>query len=125
MNARGPGPALECHYRFLLWLIPLLEKFPRSQKFMLGDRMQGLALQVLEDLVAATYSRDRRQTLLRANLNLEQLRIFFRLCRDLQLVDLRRFEFAVRGLDETGRLVGGWLKTEARPPAGPDPQEPA
>lgn len=125
MNARGPGPALESHYRFLLWLIPLLEKFPRSQKFMLGDRMQGMALQVLEDLVAATYSRDRRQALQRANLNLEQLRIFFRLCRDLQLVDLRRFEFAVRGLDETGRLVGGWLKADARPQADPDPTEAA
>jgi len=26
------------HFQFLLWLIPTIEKFPRSQKFLLGDR---------------------------------------------------------------------------------------
>ena len=31
-------------YRFLLWLVPTVEKFPRSQKFLLGDRIQATAL---------------------------------------------------------------------------------
>jgi hypothetical protein len=35
-------------YRFLLWLVPTVEKFPRSQKFLLGDRIQTTALDVLE-----------------------------------------------------------------------------
>ena len=42
--ARTTGPALEAHYRFLLWLVPAVERFPRSQKFLLGDRMQRTAL---------------------------------------------------------------------------------
>ncbi|MBU4260471.1 MAG: four helix bundle protein [Proteobacteria bacterium] len=29
-------------YDYLLWLIPKLEKFPRSQKFLLADRMGNL-----------------------------------------------------------------------------------
>lgn len=29
---RQTGVALEACYRFLLWLVPTLEKFPRSQK---------------------------------------------------------------------------------------------
>ena len=32
----------------MLWLMPTIEKFPRSQKFLLGDRMQGAALDILE-----------------------------------------------------------------------------
>jgi hypothetical protein len=31
-NARHTGPALEVMYRFILWLIPTLEKFPRGQR---------------------------------------------------------------------------------------------
>ena len=31
-------------YRFLLWLVPTIEGFPRIQKFMLGDRIQSIAL---------------------------------------------------------------------------------
>jgi hypothetical protein len=30
--ARRTGPALEAMYGFVLWLIPAVEKFPRSQK---------------------------------------------------------------------------------------------
>jgi len=37
-----PGPVvLDRHYRFLAWLLPTVEKFPRSVKFSLGDRVTG------------------------------------------------------------------------------------
>jgi hypothetical protein len=58
-SSRQGGPALESAYRFLLWLIPAVEKFPRSQKFLLGDRIQSTALDVLERLIEATYTRQR------------------------------------------------------------------
>ena len=48
-GARKVGPALEGTYQFVLWLIPTVEKFPRSQKFLLGDRIQSTALNVLEN----------------------------------------------------------------------------
>ena len=48
------GPALETMYQFLLWLVPAVEKFPRRQKFLLGDRIQTTALDVLERLIEAT-----------------------------------------------------------------------
>ena len=110
---RQYGPALEKHYQFVLWLIPTLEKMPRSQKFLLADRMQNTALDVLASLVAATYSKDRRAALNHANLGLEQLRFLVRLSKDLGHLDLRRYEFAARAVDETGRLIGGWARASA------------
>lgn len=112
-NARQTGPALEAHRQFLKWLVPTVEKFPRSQKFMLGDRIQGTALDVLEALIEATYTRERRAHLARANLGLEKLRHFFRLAVELDLLDGRRYEHAARALDEVGRLVGAWAKAHA------------
>ncbi len=38
-------------YDFLLYLIPQLSKFPRDQKFLLADRMQTLAHEILDDFV--------------------------------------------------------------------------
>ena len=109
--SRTTGAALESHYRFLLWLVPAVERFPRSQKFLLGDRIQSTALDVLEQLVEATYTRQRDQHLANANLDLEKLRFLFRLARDLRCLDNRRYEHAARSLDETGRRVGAWRKT--------------
>ena len=62
-----------------MWLVPAVEKFPRTQKFLLGDRIQTTALDVLECLIEATYTRDRKGQLARANLGIEKLRFFFRL----------------------------------------------
>jgi hypothetical protein len=109
-DARRTGPALEAHFQFLSWLSPTIEKFPRSQKFTLGDRIQATGLDVLEALIEATYSRDRHPPLSRANLGLEKLRFFFRLAFELKILDGRRFEHAARNIDDIGRLVGGWAK---------------
>jgi hypothetical protein len=104
------GPALEKMYRFMLWLVPTVDKLPRSQKFLLGDRIQQTALCALEGIVEATYSKSSGPILAQVNLALERLRILFRLTFDLQFIDMRRYEFASRAIDEVGRLVGGWKK---------------
>ena len=109
-GARGTGPALEAHYRFIVWLVPALERFPRNQKFLLGDRIQGGALDVLESLIEATYTRQREASLSRANLGIEKLRFLCRLAQDLRYLDRRRYEYAARCLDETGRRIGAWSK---------------
>ena len=109
-NSRRTGPALEGMYRFILWLVPTVEKFPRSQKFLLGDRMQTTALDVLERLVEATYTRARQKALMDANLGIEKLRFLFRLATEMRYLDQGRYEHAARSLDEVGRSIGGWIK---------------
>ena len=90
--------------------MPAVERFPRKQKFLLGERIQGTALDVLERLIEATYTRNRSRHLAAANLGLEKLRFLFRLARDLRILDFRRYEHAARSIDETGRRVGAWSK---------------
>jgi hypothetical protein len=69
-NARKTGAAVEAHFQFLMWLVPAIEKFLRTQKFLLGDRIQTTALDVLERLIEATYTRDRKGQLARASIAL-------------------------------------------------------
>jgi hypothetical protein len=78
-NAKRTGPAVEAHYQFVIWLARTVEKFPKTHKFTVGDRIHGVALDVLEALIEATYSRDRMQHLRRANLGIEKHRFLLRL----------------------------------------------
>jgi hypothetical protein len=71
-------------------------KIPKIAEIHLGDRIQSGALDVLERLIEATYSRQALPILMAANLGLEKLRLLFRLANDLYLLDLRRYEFAAR-----------------------------
>ena len=109
-NARKTGPALEAMYQLLTWLIPTVDNFPRKQKFVLGDRIENVALDVLDSLITATFTRSRETALAQANLGLDRLRFLIRLSQDLRLIDMKRYEFACRGLDDIGRMIGGWKK---------------
>ena len=46
-------------FQYLVWTSQKLEKFPRSYKFTIGDRIQSLSLDLLAATVEATYTRDR------------------------------------------------------------------
>ena len=65
--------ALARLYEYMLWLIPKLEKFPRSQKYLLGDRMETLVLDIMDLLIEATYTRNKRGLLQQANVKLERI----------------------------------------------------
>ncbi|MDZ4741572.1 MAG: diversity-generating retroelement protein Avd [Alphaproteobacteria bacterium] len=109
---RRGGPSLEAAYQLVLWLTQAIEKHPRGFKFTLGDKTQVAALEVLENLITATFARDRMHNLSSANLGLERLRFLIRLANDLQVLDHRRYEHASRLIDDSGRLVGGWIKAD-------------
>ena len=99
-RARTTGAALEAHYRFVLWLVPTVERFPRKQKFLLGERIQATALDVPERLIEATYTRQRRggsptQTWVSKNF------VSFFIWRDLPILDYRRYEYAAGRSSET------------------------
>lgn len=101
---------------FLKWLLPTTEKFPRRVRFTFANRIDALALDVVEDLVEARYTRDKQAILKRANLRLEKIRVLLRLCHEERFLSHDAFEFAIRGVDETGRMLGGWIKQQERTP---------
>ncbi len=101
-------------YDFILWAIPKPDKFPRSQKFVLGDRIENLLLDILEILIDAVYSRKKQPLLRSANLKLEKLRYLMRLSKDLELLNLKGYEFSARAINGIGTSIGGWLKYSQR-----------
>ncbi len=76
-------------YDFILWIIPKLEKYPRTQKFILADRIEALMLDILDLLIEAAYTKRKQELLMSANLNLEKLRYLIRLSKDLQLLSIK------------------------------------
>ena len=99
-------------YEMLLWLVPAVQKFPRTHRFALAERIQRLALDFQDNLtVAGKRSGPTRKTALeRADVLLAQLRFWMRFTRDLHLLSLPQYEHAARLLTEVGRLLGAWLK---------------
>lgn len=88
-----------------------LRNLPRDQKFLLGDRIQNLAGDVLEQIIEAFYSPQYRKAsiLRKVNINLEKLRHFFRLCFELGHINSSQLKQWNEPVQELGRMTGGWL----------------
>ena len=96
----------------LLWLIPQVQQFPRTHRFGLAERIQRLALDFQDAIVWAgkTAGPERRSCLIQADVHLEQLRLWLRMARDLEIFPVRKYEHAARLVTEVGRLLGAWIK---------------
>jgi hypothetical protein len=95
---------------FILWLIQKIDKFPRSQKFVLGDRIEGMFLDILEILIEANYSHEKVDLLNKANLKLEKARYLIRIAKDLHYFNIKAYEFSSRSVNEIGKMIGGWRR---------------
>jgi len=61
-------------------------------------------------ILAAKEEGDKRATLKKASFELERLKHYLRLCKDLNILNIRQYEYSSKELMEIGRLLGGWLK---------------
>lgn len=100
-------------YDLLKNTIPIVNKFPRNHKFMLGDKIQHQLTNLLENTITAYYAprNEKKQLLKNINIQLEILRHYFRLCFDLGLYSSKKYYHFAEAINEIGKIIGGWLKS--------------
>jgi len=106
-------PIVEKHYQLILWMLPKIANFPKDQRFLLADRIERVLLDILEMLIEAVYSKEKRGILIRVNLKLDVLRFMMRIAKDMKYVNVNSYDFFCQQAIEVGRMAGGWLKTSA------------
>ena len=98
-----------CHLIFDLCL-----KMPKRARFSFVSRLEGGALDLLTHLNTARYLKGetRRTALTHADAQLASLRGLTRLAHGRHLISHGDFERLCGALDETGRMLGGWIKAQ-------------
>lgn len=102
-------------YELLKWVHIITAKFPKSEKFVLAQKMENTALDFLEAVIEANESVDKTAALKSAVLAIEKLRLWLRLAFDLRYIAIKQYEYGAKIIDEPGRLLGGWKKKFSQP----------
>ena len=98
-------------YDFTLWLLEHTIKFPKSQRFVMAKRIEEAMLNFYDLLLLAVKTEDnKRGVLIEASFELERLKHYLRLCKDLKITTLKQYEYSSKEIVEIGKLLGGWLK---------------
>ena len=105
------SPIFSKTYDFLLWLLAHTDRFPKSERFRLGQRLENAAFEFHGHLVAAARAAQPAVELAQADLALERLRLYLRLSHARSLTSERQYRHAFARVAEIGRLLGGWTKS--------------
>jgi hypothetical protein len=95
---------------FISYLLDLSIKYPKIVRFNMVDRITNISLDVLELIVEAIYTKDKKIILNDINLKLETLRALFQLSHEKQYISMKQYEFISKYVNETGKMIGGWVK---------------
>ena len=98
-------------YEFTLWVFPRVNKFPKSQRFVLGQQLENVTLEILEGIIEVNQKERKLVYLKQISLKLDVLRILVRLSKDLKFISLRQYLFASNRLNEIGKMLGGWIRS--------------
>lgn len=91
------------------WLLQRTQRWPKSVRHTLTQRIEQRALDLVEDLIVARYQRSGRLDRLDGvNLSLTRMRFLLRLAKSSGACPKRTFEGSVRRLDTIGRMLHGW-----------------
>ncbi len=106
-------PLFEHWYGTVDLILDRCEKYPKDVRFTLANRIAAMALDVVELIREAIYTKKRRSILLRINLNLEKMRLLFRLSEKRRYISVKQYELLIRRINEAGKMTGGWLKSSS------------
>jgi hypothetical protein len=107
-------PVFTRYYDLFVWSFQRSEGFPRVLRPTLTQRFGELLLAALELLLELRYTRERTALFARLNITLEKLRVVSRALKDRRALSIPQYEFFNRELNAVGRMLGGWMKANAR-----------
>jgi len=110
------------HYDLMFYSFPIIGRFPKDQRFVLGQQILNAMLAIGMMIVHANKLRQKKGKLYEIDIELEKLRFLIRLAKDLKMMSISKYGHHCERLDEIGRLLGGWLKSAESASSGPAKQ---
>jgi hypothetical protein len=113
---RGPidVPIVHTLYQLYISWNDLVIKFPKSQRYTLGQTCQDYLLALIEAVITAAGTSEpaiKRDQLQTASAKLDLLRLLFRLAKDCKCLANKDYLSLESSLHEAGRMLGGWRKS--------------
>lgn len=94
----------------------MIEKFPKTKRYGLGQKLDLIALELIELIVRASYlQREQKLPVLEKSVvSADLLKILLRLAKDNKALDNKKYLQLESNLQEIGRMIGGWKRSITR-----------
>lgn len=108
-------PVFQKTYDLYKSFYSLVLDFPKKDRYTIGQRIENTILDILENIIAASQlsKLEKVPTLQKASIKLDVLKILIRCCKDLKIIDNKKYLTFESQVIEIGKMLGGWIKASS------------
>lgn len=101
---------------YMLYIIPVLNYLPRTEKFSIGTDFKQVMYSCLEDIlfINKLEKSHRLIYLNKIDAKLNTQRIMLRVMKKFQWIDIKKFNITMEKIYELGKILGGLIKYYAK-----------
>jgi hypothetical protein len=103
-------PIFKASYELLVEIFKFTQNFSREFKYTLGERLKNETIDMITHIYRANTLSDKFDTLQKARENIEIIRVYMRLLKDLKQVGLKKFVDINERIENVSKQLTGWQK---------------
>ncbi len=105
--------AFQKSYDFTIWLVPILNKFPKSQRFTLAQQIENALINLLKFLQNGVLLQGQKRLTnwQEASRELDEIRLFVRIAKDLRFLSIKQYGLCAEKINEIGKYLSGLVKS--------------
>ena len=104
-------PVYKVSYDFLLDLFKFTKNFDREYKYTLGEDLKRETTEMIANIYRANSSQSKRPLLQAARENLEVVRLYLRLIKDLKQISLGKFITLNEKIESVSKQLSAWQRS--------------
>jgi len=104
-------PVYKVSYDFLLDLFKFTKHFDREYKYTLGEDLKKETTALITNIYRANSSQSKKELLQSARENLEVVRLYLRLIKDLKQINLDKFIALNEQIESVSKQLSAWQKS--------------
>lgn len=93
----------------MLYAYPVLNDFPRYERFSLAADIKKCMDQAMERTIEANRKYYKKNTLQELDVEIDKLRKYIRLSYRLKYIDFKKYKHWKGLVNEIGKMLGGWM----------------
>jgi len=85
----------------------------KQDRYTIFLRCENMILDIVEGILEASHlsKNEKLPVLMKTSLKLNLLRVFVRLLKDVEAINLKKYALIQEEIDEIGRMLGGWIRS--------------
>lgn len=105
-------PVYKASYDLIMAIFSVIKEFPREYKYSIWDNIKNKMFQLVEQIYLANSSfENRKENIDFARKNLEILRLYLRICKDLQIISLTKYINIIESTENISKQLFAWQKS--------------